>query len=485
MQLGRIFHPAGWLLALTLIIGGCATAPQPSITTRLDTLLQDPALQGATVSLMVRDAQSGQTLYQHNPGSRLIPASSLKLLTTAAALDVLGPQYRFSTRLLSDGSRQGDRLTGNLYLRGGGDPSLQWRDLQALARELAAQGIRHVQGDLVFDDSVFDAVRLGLDWSNDDEPTYYAAQISGLTVAPSDDFDAGSLIVTVQAPQAAGQPVRYSITPDTDYVQLSNRARSGPGESLALDRLHGTNQLVLDGRLAPGQVRRLWVSVWEPTALVANLFERALAEQGIRVEGRRVVGAITAANATLLASHDSAPLQTLITPLLKLSNNTMSEALLKAMGRQTANAGTASAGAAAVANFLQREGLAQGAFIQVDGSGLSRRNLVSAQNFTDLLLVARKQPWFDAWYAALPIAGNPARMVGGSLSQRLQGTSAADNLHGKTGSMTAVSSLTGYITDAHGRRLVFSMLSNNHAVEGARIKALEDRLAVILAQSTD
>jgi len=481
MHFGRWLH----LLCLSVLLGGCASVSQPSTPSTLDHLLADPALDGATVSVMVRDASSGSTLYQHNPRTRLIPASNLKLLTTAAAMDVLGPQYRFSTQLLSDGTQQGERLAGNLYLRGLGDPTTQFADYQALAAQLASQGVRQVHGDLVFDDTWFDAERLGVDWAQDDESTYYGAQISALTVSPNADFDAGTLLVTAKAPVALGQPVSVVVSPSTDYVQLSNRAVSGPGNSYGITRQHGTNLLQLTGALAPGKQSRQWVSVWEPTQLVANLFEQALAQQGIRVLGRRVIGGVSPNTATLLAEHQSAPLQALITPLLKLSNNNMSEALLKAMGRKTANAGTAAAGVAAVAAFMQRQGLDPATLSQVDGSGLSRRNLVSAQNLTDLLLVTAKQPWFDAWYNALPIAGNADRMTGGSLRYRLRGTAAENNLHAKTGSMAGVSSLSGYITDAEGRRLVFSMISNNYVSDAAPVRALENRLALALSQWHD
>jgi D-alanyl-D-alanine carboxypeptidase/D-alanyl-D-alanine-endopeptidase (penicillin-binding protein 4) len=485
MQLGRWIHTGGLLLGLSVLLGGCATAPKNSTSATLDQLLADPALHGASVSLMVRDGRSGNTLYQHNPRTRLTPASSLKLLTTAAAMDVLGPQYRFSTQLLSDGTRQGAVLNGNLYLRGLGDPTIQWADYQALAASLAQQGIQQVQGDLVFDDTFFDAERLGTDWSQDDESTYYGAQISALTVSPNDDFDAGSLLVTAKAPIVAGRPVTVDVSPATDYVQIGNRAISGPGNSYGINRQHGTNLLRLSGALAPGKQSRQLVSVWEPTQLVANLFGQALAQQGIAVQGRRMIGGVTPPTATVLAMHESAPLQELITPLLKLSNNNMSEALLKTLGRKTVNAGTAPAGVAAVAGFLKRQGIDTATLNQVDGSGLSRRNLVSSQNLTDVLLAASKQPWFNAWYNALPVAGNPDRMVGGSLRYRLRGTAAENNLHGKTGSMNGVSSLTGYVTDAKGRKLVFSMVTNNYVVEGARVKALENRLATALANSTD
>ena len=472
-----------WLCAsvMLFLLGGCASVSPTSTPAILDQLLADPTLQGATVSLTVRDARTGNTLYQHNPRTRLVPASNLKLLTTAAAMDVLGPQYRFSTQLLSDSAVQGERLSGNLYLRGLGDPTTQFADYQALAAQLARQGVRQVQGDLVFDDTWFDAERLGLDWAQDDESTYYGAQISALTVSPNTDFDAGTVIVTAKAPGALGQPVSVQVFPPTDYLQINNRAVSGPGDTYSITRQHGTNLLQLTGALAPGKQRRQWVSVWEPTQLVANLFEQALAQQGIKVLGRRIIGGASPTTATLLAEHQSAPLQALITPLLKLSNNNMSEALLKAMGRKTVNAGTAQAGVAAVAAFMKRQGLDPATLSQVDGSGLSRRNLVSSHNLSDLLLATARQPWFNTWYNALPIAGNADRMTGGSLRYRLRGTAAENNLHGKTGSMAGVSSLSGYLTDVEGRRLVFAMISNNYLDDAAPIRALEDRVALALA----
>ncbi|WP_065871724.1 MULTISPECIES: D-alanyl-D-alanine carboxypeptidase/D-alanyl-D-alanine endopeptidase [unclassified Pseudomonas] len=481
MPFGRWIH----LLCLSVLLGGCASVSTTSTPATLDQLLADPAFNGATVSVMVRDARNGDTLYQHNPRTRLIPASNLKLLTTAAALDVLGPQYRFSTQLLSNGTQQGERLTGNLYLKGLGDPTTQFADYQALAAQLAGQGVRQIQGNLVFDDTFFDAERLGVDWAQDDESTYYGAQISALTVSPNTDFDAGTLLVTAKAPAVVGQPVSVMLSPSTDYVQLSNRAVSGPGNNYGITRQHGTNLLQLTGALAPGKQSRQWVSVWEPTQLVANLFEQALAQQGIQVMGRRVIGGASPVTARVLAEHQSAPLQELITPLLKLSNNNMSEALLKAMGRKASNTGTAQAGVAAVADFMRHQGLDPMTLSQVDGSGLSRRNLVSSQNLTDLLLATAKQPWFEAWYTALPIAGNPDRMTGGSLRYRLRGTAAENNLHAKTGSMAGVSSLSGYITDADGRRLVFSMISNNYLSDAAPIRALENRVALALTQWHD
>jgi D-alanyl-D-alanine carboxypeptidase/D-alanyl-D-alanine-endopeptidase (penicillin-binding protein 4) len=482
MNTGQCISVRGLLIAGSLLLSACANVPKAESTQTLESVLADPALDGVISSLTVRDANSGATLFQHNGNTRLLPASSLKLLTAAAAMDVLGADYRFTTQLLSNGQQLGDRLNGNLYLRGFGDPSIQAQDYRQLALALAHLGIKSVSGDLVIDDTAFDTRRLGVDWAHDDEEKYYGAQISALSLSPNDDFDAGTVIVTVNAPAIDGEPTLVSISPQNRTLTLLNRAMVGPTNSITVNRDHGSNQLTVSGTLMSGTQSRKWVSVWEPTRLVADVFRQALAEQGIEIRGQILIGGVTAPGAIVLVSHESPPLAQLLLPLLKLSNNSIAEVLLKAMGRKTANAGTASAGVAAVNGFLARQGIDTELLVQVDGSGLSRRNLISTQSLTDVLLAVRKQPWFDSWHAALPIAGNPQRMLGGTLRNRLRNTPAENNLHAKTGSMGSVSSLSGYVSSANGRSLVFAMVSNNYLVDGARIKMLEDKVAVALAQ---
>jgi D-alanyl-D-alanine carboxypeptidase/D-alanyl-D-alanine-endopeptidase (penicillin-binding protein 4) len=337
---------------------------------------------------------------------------------------------------------------------------------------------------VLIDDTAFDSVRLGVDWANDDESAAYAAQISALSLSPDSDFDAGTVIVTARA-TVEGDQVVVNIHPANTIMTVTNSVTIGAANTLRVSREHGSNRLLVSGTLPAGTAARKWVSVWEPTRLVADVFHRALIAQGIKVDGRTVIGVTTPSGARPLAAHDSLPLAQLLTPLLKLSNNNMTEVLLKTMGRSTGNVGTAESGIAVVNSFLQRHGLQGSAIVQVDGSGLSRRNLISTQSLTDLLLRVRHQPWFDYWYAALPIAGNPERMLGGTLRNRLRGTFAQDNLHAKTGTMTAVSSLSGYLRSVEGRALVFAMISNNYLAEGAAVKSLEDKVAVALTQWSD
>lgn len=180
-----------------------------------------------------------------------------------------------------------------------------------------------------------------------------------------------------------------------------------------------------------------------------------------------------------MARHDSMTLGELMTPFLKLSNNGHAEVLTKEIGRVLSGSGTWSAGLTAISEYVADTGMDTGKLRQRDGSGLSRRNLVPATEFVDLLAAVRAEPWFATWYAALPIAGQPERFVGGTLRSRMAGTPAAGNVHAKTGSLTGVSGLSGYVTSADGRLLAFSILLNNYLT--ASVKALEDQIAVALA----
>ncbi len=192
--------------ALALVAGTLVTAAQPAtaqvadaatdqLRAQIDSILADPALAGAKAGVVVVDAATGEELYNRDGADRLMPASNRKLLTSTAALDILGLDYRFTTDVRATAPKVGSVLTGDLYLRGTGDPTMLASDYDALAAQVAASGVRLVTGSLVADDTWFDDTRMGLEWAWDDEPYYYAAQVSALTVAPDTDYDAGSIVV--------------------------------------------------------------------------------------------------------------------------------------------------------------------------------------------------------------------------------------------------------------------------------------------------
>ncbi|TVS99684.1 D-alanyl-D-alanine carboxypeptidase/D-alanyl-D-alanine-endopeptidase [Amycolatopsis bartoniae] len=444
-------------------------APSDALGQDLGALLAASSLKGADIGLVVRKADTGEVLYTSQSDRRRQPASNAKLLTTMSALDVLGPQYRFHTSVEGAGRQVGSLLAGDLYLRGGGDPTMLASDYDALAAQVAASGVRTVAGSLFADDSFFDKTRLAPGWAWDDEPYYYDAQTSGLTIAPDTDYDAGSVLVTV-TPGAAGAPPSVTVTPPNSYVRVVNTAVTGPG-SLTVDREHGTNTITVSG--ATSGVVREWMAVWEPTGLAASVFRDALARHGVRVLGGTRF-APTPAGTRALAGHDSITVAQLLTPFLKRSNNMHAEALVK-----TAGGGSWDTGIAKLEQDFPSFGVNAADLRLVDGSGLSRMDEVSPDQLADALLGARGKPWFPEFYAALPVAGNPDRMIGGTLSTRMAGTPAAGKVHAKTGSMTGVSALSGYVTAADGEELVFAMVSNQTL---GSPRAVEDAVAIRLAE---
>ncbi|WP_063735157.1 D-alanyl-D-alanine carboxypeptidase/D-alanyl-D-alanine-endopeptidase [Streptomyces sp. RTd22] len=472
----------GLVCTLTWSSPAGADASRAGFGEAVDRILADPLLKGGAAGVVVADADSGAVLYRHRADDRLMPASNTKLFTSAAAMGLLGPDHTFRTDVLGEGTRHGRTLRGDLYLRGTGDPTLLAEDYDRLAKDVADAGITRVTGRLIADDTRFDAQRAGRSWAADDESSYYAAGISALTVAPDTDYDAGSVIVEVAPGTAAGERPKVTVTPKTRYVRIDNRATTGSGGGLTVERGHGTNTITVSGAVAAGApTAKEWVSVWEPTGYAAAVFADALKRHGVQVAGATRLGEGTPADARTFASHQSMPLKKLLIPFMKLSNNIHAEVLTKAIGYETAGRGTWSAGLAAIADWLKKQGVDTGAVRQVDGSGLSRMDNIAAGQFTELLLAVRQQPWYAEWYASLPVACAPDRFVGGTLRSRMCGTPAAGNARGKTGSLTGASGLSGYVTDADGRELVYSIVLNNYLAPS--VKSLEDAIVVTLAKS--
>lgn len=452
------------------------------LTSNLDRILADSKLKGGQVGLEVREAQSGKVLYSHNADQRLNPASNTKLLTSTAAMKTLGSGHRFATRVFSQGRKSGHTLDGDLYLKGGGDPTTLAKDYDEMAKMVSRRGVSKVTGNLVADDSYFDSRRLGAWWTWDDEPYYYQAQISGLTAAPNSDYDSGTVMVNTAPGKHAGDKAKVSLQPSTDYVTINNKTKTGKKGSTStvnVVRRHGTNTIDVTGSIPAGaDTQTEWSTVWNPTKYARSLFRDALAKHGVKVQGASRTGE-TPSRARLLATHRSMTVGKMLTPFLKLSNNMHAEHLTKTMGRKTRDDGSWSAGLAAVKHDAKKFGVDTDAIRMADGSGLSRGDQISPHQFTTLLRSVRDQSWFKTWYDALPIAGESKRMVGGSLRSRMTDTAAAGNMHAKTGSLTGASALSGYVTDQDGTKLVFSMISNNYLADS--VTPIEDAVGVTLA----
>lgn len=477
-----------WVLGLIVPLAAAAAVPTSaappgpeSLRGDLDRILADPRLDGAHAGVVVRDPLSDEVLYRKDGQARATPASNAKLFTSAAALESLGPDYRFRTDVSASGQRRGEVLRGDLHLRGTGDPTMLAADYDRLAERVAASGIRQVHGRLLTDDTWFDGEPLGRGWAWDDEPYAYGAPVSALTVAPNTDYDAGSLLVRV-TPGEQGAPARAELEPATGVVDVDNRSVTGPpgtAPSLTVEREHASGRVVVSGAVPEGSPAvEEQSSVPDPAAYAADVFSRALAAHGVTVGG---TGAAPVPDgARVVAGHDSMPLERLLVPFLKLSNNGHAEVLTKAMGRSERGSGSWDAGIEVLEEKLRDLGVDPAGLRMVDGSGLSTMDAVTPGQVTTLLDNAGQRPWFGPWYEALPVAGVEDRMVGGTLRSRMGGTLAEENVHAKTGSLSGVTSLSGYVTAANGRPLVFSVLLNDFL--GDAPQDLEDAVAVRLAE---
>ncbi|MCX7924653.1 MAG: D-alanyl-D-alanine carboxypeptidase/D-alanyl-D-alanine-endopeptidase [Fimbriimonadales bacterium] len=456
-----------------------------TLQAEIDALLEVDWLRYGYCGVVVRDVQSGETLYRRDAERMLIPASNMKLLVTAAAIHLLGPDYRFRTRVWAQGTLLPDgTLQGDLILQGLGDATLEWRDLQTLARKVREAGVQRVRGYLLYDDSWLDADRYGFGWSSDDEPYGYQAQMSALCAERN--------AVRLYAKPAAqvGEPAQIRVEPETDYVEIVNLTRTvaqGTRDtSLDATRTRARNQIIVYGAIAQGaqEVSLGRYSVENPPHYAAHLFRNALQQAGVTVEKGIVPNmtplpapdANTTPDATrLVAEHVSAPLREVIALINKPSDNLLTEITLKVIGKEKRGVGTTQAGVQAVREFLQQAGLEMGAAHLVDGSGLSRINGVSPENFVRLLEYMHRSLHAEAFRDSLPVYG-----VDGTLRNRLRGTLVQGNGFAKTGSLNRVSSLSGYLRTKSGRYLAFSIIMNAYNASAADARTLQDKLVQLL-----
>ena len=471
-------------LALMVIVialsgGSSVVAQQPTQATLkqfIDQALSDTALVHGLQGVLIKSLKDDRTLYEHNSDLVFIPASNFKIIVSSASLDLLGPDYRFGTSLYMTGQPTPEGvLKGDLILVGGGDPVLKREHLGEMAAKLKSMGIKLVMGNVIGDDTRFDAARLGDGWCWDDEPYYYSAQISGL------NLDENVVGVWVRPGSKVGDPAAVEVKPRTRYMMVRNECRTGAAGSektVFIDRMRGHNVIRVFGSVPldykPTGAEEA-ITMEEPTLFACWSFVDVLKDAGITVRGRALRGK-KPDDAQLVIAHESPPMSEMIRLLNKPSDNLIAECLLKNLGAAISGKGTSNAGAEAEIEFLRKIGADVTAVKINDGSGLCRSNYIAPKNLLAILTYMYRHKDSKAYIDSLPIAG-----VDGTLRNRMKGTAAERNVHAKTGYIGRVSTISGYVTTKSGEPLVFSIMMNHHLCPNSGATAIQNKILAALA----
>lgn len=468
----------------------------------IDGILASRDFSHANIGVSVVSAESGEVLYRMNDERMFVPASTLKLFTTAAALETLGKDFRFSTRLYLDGTvTSGGEFRGNIRIRGSGDPT--WseffkRDALAIldtwVAKLDSLHITSVRGEIVVDDSYFDKEQTAPGWMIDDLSYAYSPLVSALNAYDN----------TVELRLAPGTEIgsegACTVYPEKTGVNVSCRVRTIAGDELGEVRAYrkpGTNDIRVDGTIAAstgGDTTRsvVRVTVEDPSLYVGTLLKNVLEQHRIRVRAEVVSMSNTLSPAVdystkrkSYAEMDpvcetfSPPLVDIIKVINTHSHNLCAEALIKTIGKESSSRGSWESGTEEVKKFLAQKGMQQDDFIMVDGSGLSRLNLCAPSQLTYLLTTMLKSPSREHFLNSLAVPGLP-----GTMKNRVVGTLAEKHLKAKTGSMNTVSNIAGYVSTRDNETLCFAIMLNNYTVPDALARSLQDVVCMRLASFT-
>ncbi len=498
-----------YLLALTLLTCSPASAVKKAkvkapraLGPHIDFILSQAEAERGFWGIEVVRLTDGKILYKRNEDHLFMPASNMKLFTTAAGLEKLGPDYVFRTTVECDTPPDDQGRVHDLILVGRGDANLGSRVLpyhvqterrdpadaafRELADQVAARGVREVQGDLIADDTYYLHEPYGHDWGVGDIQWGYGAPVSALA------FNDNELLLQIQPGAAEGATALVSLTPLDGYFQVNNRLETAGGrakEHVFVERAPGSKQLDVWGQVPLGGiVDDDTVSIDDPPQLVGEIFRKLLEERGIKVQGQVVVKHLTRIEAAtmadpppkpaprvVLAEHRSPSLREDITVTNKVSQNLHAEMLLRTLGREVKNFGSTASGLEVLRDLAEKVGIPSDEYYFTDGSGLSRKALLAPEAMVKLLEYMAHSLNFEAYYNSLPVAGTD-----GTLAERFRRTSADGAIHAKTGTITHVNALSGYMDMPSGDRLAFSIFGNAHPASAHKGARAADQIALAI-----
>lgn len=456
-----------------------ATAPSATGTTleqRVQSLFNSPVARQSTASLMVAEVATGRVVAARNPHMAVSPASNMKLFTTAAGIELLGANYSFRTIVSMLGSVDPiGTLHGDVLVTGRGDPTIGGRFhdgeaaavIRTWARELKKAGVKTIAGNLIFEHGFFDSEWVHPTWPEDQLVNWYEAPISALAIQE------GCVMVRV-SPTRAGELAEVELVPPNTYVTVENTCVTGRGRGVFIGRKPGTNTIIVRGNAPPNMgPTEIFVTVMYPVHYFANVVHQTFLAEGIRVQGDVLLTADDPRTGWRPVTEHTTPISVVNFVINKKSQNFYAEQLLKTIGAEKKGLGSWENGSRAVTEWLVAElGVSPEEFRMIDGSGMSRFNLASADAFIKVLRHMWGSPGRTDFVSSMPYMGEPDSR----LRRRLNNPPYARNAYAKTGYLSGVIGLSGYVRGKSGKMYAFSFLFNDYRTGVWGVYNLQDEV---------
>ncbi len=467
---------------------------QSSLQTYLNGLPSKTGLETALIGISVKQSD-GTKIAAYNEDILLSPASCQKLVTTSTALLILGPDFQFKTILEYDGTYDANTgtLKGNIFLRGGGDPTLGSEKftstlmdslLNKLISKVKSLGVKKIEGQIIGDDDIFETVMAPGTWDWGDIGQYYGAGPCGLTIADNTVF------YYVKSGNENTSTKFVRMKPYIPNITLINDVKSGANNSGDHSYVFGSEYSyyrhivgTVSGNEAEFKVKG---SIPDPAWYAVYVLDSVLKVNGVTITKQPTTTRIMKENNIKYTASDSrTKITTIYSPILKNiikqinveSNNLYAEQLHKYISYSQNGIGTNITSNELVQNFWVDKGIPKNELIPVDGSGLSRSNAITASALTDLLIKMRSEKYFEEFYSTLPVSGK-----NGTMTSFGKGTIIENNYAGKSGSMTRVRSYAGYVKSKNGKDLVFTMIFNNYTCKNSEVRKICEEVAVKIAE---
>ncbi len=479
------------LLAFALLFFACTSTSKfysfAETQQLIDKKFQDSLFAHAHWGVLIESLNDGETWYQQNADKMFMPASNEKIPTSAAALISLGPDFRFETGLYYKGEIVDSVLKGDLVVKGNGDPTFYTRFFDdprdpffSWADTLLHLGITEIEGNIIGDDNAFDDAGYGMGWTHSYLGAWYAAESGAL------QFNENYVDLQIIQPASLDDSVQIIPNVESDYFSIiNNTTATDTGRTrLRIDRPFGTNDIFVSGMVHTGvDTFERTPSISNPTLFYTTVLKETLLEKGIFVRGEAVDcddidgWDVDSTNYQLITTHNSAPLNEILKGLMKRSQNMYSETMVKTMGWKESGLGSFSNGKKVVEKVLTEFGIEPQSYAYQDGSGLSRYNFISPRQIVKILKGMRNSKHWETWREIQPIAG-----VDGTLKNRMKGTKAEGNVRAKTGTISNVRGLSGYLTTSGGEEIVFSFLVNGHLRSSKETELITDKVLDLIAE---